>query len=85
LANLTIPIHIFSSTGPPGVRAFNNTDKIQAFWYGFSDLGSGIKSYEHCVSTFNSDIRCDVIGLTSIGIATRREINSANAFQHGKK
>ncbi|XP_053400998.1 uncharacterized protein LOC128557563 isoform X2 [Mercenaria mercenaria] len=46
------------------------TSHVQSFWHGFSDIGSGIQTYEYCVSSGLIAGTCDIKPLSSVGIAT---------------
>ena len=60
-----------------------DTRRLQSFWHGFSDTGSGIKTYEYCVSSGGISGNCDVIPLTSVGIATSIQTYPVNQLEQG--
>lgn len=52
-------------------HATNDMNRVQTFWHGFSDTGSGIQTYEYCVSSGLTEGKCDIKPMSPIGIATR--------------
>ncbi|XP_053399140.1 uncharacterized protein LOC123523172 [Mercenaria mercenaria] len=63
------------------IHATSSMQSVRSFWHGFSDLESGIKNYEYCVSL--NDGMCDVDALHDVGIATRKEYTAAKPFGQG--
>ncbi|XP_053398947.1 uncharacterized protein LOC128556937 [Mercenaria mercenaria] len=64
-------------------HATANTSRVQSFWYGFSDIGSGIQTYEYCVSSGMIEGTCDLKTLSPVGIATRIEFYPSVQLKQG--
>lgn len=56
------------------IQFLNSTDEISAFWHGFSDIGSGIDLYQHCVSTPRYQGRCDIYPAKDVGAKTMSNV-----------
>ncbi|XP_053400999.1 uncharacterized protein LOC128557566 [Mercenaria mercenaria] len=64
-------------------HATANTSRVQSFWHGFSDIGSGIQTYEYCVSSGVKEGTCDIKPLSPVGIATRIEFYPNALLEQG--
>jgi hypothetical protein len=64
-------------------HASPNSSYVQSFWHGFSDIGSGIETYEYCVSSGVEEGTCDIQPLSEVGIATRIQITPKDSLGQG--
>ncbi|XP_053398434.1 uncharacterized protein LOC128556766 [Mercenaria mercenaria] len=64
-------------------HATAETNRVQSFWHGFSDIGSGIQTYEYCVSSGPIAGTCDIKPLSSVGIATNIQFYPTDQLEQG--
>ena len=65
------------------IQYLNTTHEIASFWHGFTDIGSGIDAYRHCVSTPKYRGRCDIVDAAVIGLTTKVTVLVGDELQQG--
>ncbi|XP_053401094.1 uncharacterized protein LOC123523194 isoform X2 [Mercenaria mercenaria] len=66
------------------INASNDSHLVSAFWHGFSDVESGIMSYDFCIGHSTNDDDCNILPISTVGIAMRKTFHSSTEFIPGE-
>ena len=76
-------INIMNVLGPHDINAQSQSDRVNAFWYGFKDLDSGIIKYEACLSYINGIGGCHLVDFVDVGLSTYVAFKLEEDLQNG--